>query len=185
MDKYFDALEKSKTGFQENLFVSFGFKQDKQQELKKSHIIDSFSYGDSKFSISKRGKEIKEKLLRVLEDEKSDVSGYISKIEGLKSKIEEEPTIPFSESYYYVIDGWEDKVPTLPLVYNYSYPDKEISMGQSEVADKEDLRRKYNDTVFKLVQCYIEIKMVETMMDSFEDTRLYDLNVRQASMLGF
>lgn len=183
MDKYFDALEKSKGRFQENLFKSFGFRENEGNELKKSHIINSFSYSDSKFSITKRGKEIKEKLLKVLEDEKAEILNYTSKMETLKSEVGEEPTSLFSDDYYYLVDGWEDKIPTLPFVYNCR-TQKEDIMVESNSPSK-NLRSEYNDIACRLVQCQIEIKMIETMMDSFEDTRLYDLNVRQASMLGF
>lgn len=155
-----------------------------EDKIEKSHLL--YGFGDS-FLVEKSGKEIKEKLLIILEKEKQEVSEYKIKLETLQIKIGEEPTKSVKDVFYWEIDGNEDLIGELPLVYDC---DEEIEVENSYVTDKpiedvQKLKQEYKSNISKLIGCLKEIKLINTVLTSYPDDKKYKLSLREVSMLGF
>jgi len=142
--------------------------------IEKSHI-NEFVYNKD-MEISKTGKELKEKFGEMLKEEIDDVRGLSTKINEKVEEISERPTKKVKDVWGWRIDGWEDKLPVLPLVYNEEY-----IVGGAPDKDKCE----YDRLVSRLIDCSIEVIMLNTMIDNMKDSKEYKLTVRQASMLGF
>lgn len=158
------------------------------EPLEKAHLLYGFS---NTLLIDKSGKEIKEKLVVVLEKYQQEVSAQKVELETLKIKIGEDPGTLFKESQGWRIDGFEDKLGALPLLY----PEEELKIGDTltssgYVTDKpfEDickLKYEYNNKAKNLVDTLMEIELVKTILNSYPDNKMYKLTVKEASMLGF
>ena len=154
--------------------------------VEKSHIIDNFR---ETFLVDKSGREIKEKILVVLQKEQEEISKYNTQLETLKIKIGEDPTENTKETYYYLLDGFEDKVGDVP----FHYKEKgvtDITEQPIYTTDKPleaiwETKREYNCIVRKLVDCMIEIAMINTVLNSYPDNKMYKLTLREATILGF
>lgn len=144
-----------------------------QDLIEKSHI-NEFVYSKD-FEVSKTGKELKEKFGEQLKEEISEIKEYAVQMNTLLSSIGEQPTKHVKEVWYYKIDGWEDKLPVLPMIFGGYYKEE----------DKDQMKSKYDQLVSRAIDCYIEVLMLNTMINSMSDSRQYKLTVRQASMLGF
>lgn len=185
MSEFFDAINKRNQQFKENLIKSFGYEEE--GDMEKSHVINTLGH---QFSINKSGKLIKEKLLDMLEAEKSDHATYFTNLTILRSQIEDAPLGDFKEMYYYKIDGFEDKIGTMPgqpYAYNQCYNcSGELSDKETEGSSATDNKKtSYNDNLLKWVDSKIEMLMLETMINNFEDSKVYPLTVEQATMIGF
>lgn len=191
MSEFFNAIFDQRKGFQDNLFTSFGFKK-----LEKSHI--EYTFGDSSdFKISKTGKEIKEKLNDMMIAEQQEIANYTNIIYNLKSRIDENPEGDAQSEFYYLLDGFEDKVGVLPgqpftwkqCDCNHIIRDDGASSFSDDSSKKEesqsDLMCQYNEALRKWIGCKREIAMLNTMLNNFVDNQSYNLSVKVATTLGF
>lgn len=191
MSEFFNAIFDQRKGFQDNLFTSFGFKK-----LEKSHI--EYTFGDSSdFKISKTGKEIKEKLNDMMIAEQQEIANYTNIIYNLKSRINENPEGDAQSEFYYLLDGFEDKVGVLPgqpftwkqCDCNRIVSDDDAPSFSNDSSKKEesqsDLMCQYNEALRKWIGCKREIAMLNTMLNNFVDNQSYNLSVKVATTLGF
>lgn len=191
MSEFFNAISNQRKGFQDNLLTSFGF-----EKLEKSHI--EYTFGDSPdFKISKTGKEIKEKLNDMMIAEQQEIANYTNMIYGLKSRISESPEGDAQSEFYYLLDGFEDKVGVLPgqpftwkqCDCNRPISNDGASSFSNESSKKEesqsDLMYQYNEALRKWIGCKREIAMLDTMLNNLVDNKSYNLSVKVATTLGF
>lgn len=160
------------------------FALNERETIEKSHIAEHFS---NSMKISKKGFAIKEKLQASLQEESESISGLSNKLTELKIKIGEEPTLQAKTYSSWLIDGFEDKISDTPLFYeiNYNIGESIEYVGENKPEDVRHLKDEYNNTANKLIQCKIEVVMINTMINNFDDKKSYDLDVRQAAILGF
>ena len=194
MNKYFDAIEKAKQN--RGLFEAFGYSDGKSaDQLEKSHIENIFENDAPTrgFTIDKSGKEVKERLQKMLTDEQQVCTMLQVSWTEMLSRFEEKPTVPPIKACYYMVDGWEDKLGDLPLMFPWEElccegPVDSTSYMESTPAEEQEIckkKREYNDLVEKYIGCKKEIALLETMIDNFSDDKVYKLTVREATMLGW
>lgn len=152
--------------------------------FEKSHFLNNFH---ETFLIEKTGKEIKEKVAIVLQKENNEIEKYKIELDLLKSQIKEDPTEKFDN--YYLIDGFEDKIEVIPLIYPWSSccetSDSIEFVGEKEPEEIQKLKNEYNSKVNKLVECMIEMVMMQTVLISYPDKKVFKLTLKEASLLGF
>lgn len=152
--------------------------------FEKSHFLNNFR---ETFLIEKTGKEIKEKVAIVLQKENDEIEKYKIELDLLKSQIKEDPTEKFDN--YYLIDGFEDKIEAIPLMYPWSSccetNDSVEFVGEKEPEEIQKLKNKYNSQVNRLVECMIEGIMMQTVLISYPDKKVFKLTLKEASLLGF
>lgn len=160
------------------------FPLHERENIEKAHIIESFSRD---LIISKKGSEIKEALEKVIQNEQNEMTSLLNKMSELKMKINEEPTLPAEKEQYYTIDGFEDKVTDLPMFYPWECSKEDTTgyVGDTTPDERNKMRSEYNSAASRLVSCKVEVVMLNTMINNFQDKKSYDLNVRQAAILGF
>ena len=192
MENYFDAIEKAKQ--HRGLFETFGYTDEKSESLQKSHIEEIFDKDAPSrgFTIDKDGKEIKERLQKMLAEEQQTCTMLQVTWTEMLGKFEEKPTQPAIKELYYMVDGWEDQLGDLPLMFPWdkTYCKSESVDGYMESTPnaEEELckqRRDYNDLVQRYIGCKKEIALLETMIDNFSDEKIYKLTVKEAAMLGW
>lgn len=195
MSEFLDAIYNHRKSFQENLFNSFGFEKN-NDAIKKSHI--EYTFGDSPdFRIPKTGKEIKEKLNGMMIDEQQEISNYTNQINTLRSCINVTPEGDAEKEYYYLLDGFEDKVGVLPgQPYSHEQLHCHCCCEDSRFSDEDSqeetdehktikLMWQYNDALVKWIGCKREIAMLNTMLINLVDNKSYNLSVKVATTLGF
>lgn len=155
---------------------------NKETYFQKSHFINNFR---ETFLVEKTGKEIKEKVLNIIAKEELEIVEYKTKLISLKNEIKEEPDVNANEIYYYQIEGFEDKIKEMPLIYKIELQREDSYVGEKPLNDICELKSNYNNTVFRLINCYIELVMLNTIMSSYPDNKLYKLTLKEASLLGF
>jgi len=137
--------------------------------FQKAHFLNNFR---ETFLVEKSGKEIKEKVSISLQKEVDEITKYRTELEILKGKIGEEPTKKCD--HYWLADGFDDKIENLPMVYDIK-----------DTQCNEDLKYDYNYIVIRLIECIIEKVMMQTILNSYPDNKVYKLTLKEASMLGF
>lgn len=140
--------------------------------IEKSHIIHDFSYSDE-FKFSKKGKELKQKFAEAILDEVKEIKKYMVELQTLMVEIGELPIVPAGERQYYKVDGYEGKLAEMPNFYN---------IGDDELSKK---KMRYNEVVNKVIDCSIEMVLLNTFIRNLDDNKEYKLNATQASKLGF
>jgi len=80
------------------------------------------------------------------------------------------------------LDGWEDKIGFIPKMYGGG---ELIDSNESTVNHITDKMYKHDSTVRNLVDCMIEVVMLNTLINTIKDNKQYSLKVNQAAMLGF
>lgn len=195
MNKYFEAIEKGKQ--HSALFETFGYTNVQSDNLEKSHIENMFEHDAPQrgFTIDKKGSDIKERLKKLLTEEQGVETMLRIKWTEILPKLDKQPTVPAIKARYYLVDGWEDKLGDLPLMFEWedidcapvaeSKSDCYVESTPSAEAECKKLRREYNDLVDKYIGCKREIALLNTMIDGFSDTKTYKLTVREATMLGW
>ena len=187
MDKFSEALSQGAV-ISRNILETCGFQN--RDTLQKSHVE---VFGDSQtqrgFVISKKGNEIKAKLKLMLEKEVQESTVYYNKAMALVVKIGCEPTKSASEQFYYLVDGWEDKIGQIPNVYGWGPVVEqccdEISQSEPRTDDLRCLKDEYDQCVRQWIETKREQAMLNTMINNLSDTKEYDLTVREAVILGF
>lgn len=197
-DQFTDALEKSRGGLK--ILESFGYRNDTEDnKIEKSHIEQIFESDAAKrgFVIDKRGKEIKEKLRKMLEEEERSKSMLEIRIDTLRAHINEDPDVDIPKDRYYLVDGWMEKMSNIPDLYSWDKinsqecakenPELVADSGPSNTMKKPCVQKmqEYNDCVYKYIDCQKEIAMLNTMLSNFKDDAIYSLTVREATLLGW
>lgn len=201
-DQFTEALEKSRGGI--GVLKGFGYRNDTEDDkIEKSHIEQIFEHDAAKrgFVIDKRGKEIKEKLRKMLEEEERSKSMLEIRIDTLRAHINEDPDVDIPKDRYYLVDGWMEKMSNIPDLYSWDKinssecPDRakedsgliNADSGPSNTMKKPcgQKMQEYNDCVYKYIDCQKEIAMLNTMLSNFKDDAIYSLTVREATLLGW
>ena len=193
-DIFTDALEKAKT--QTGLFESFGYSNKAKEKLEKSHVENLFGHDAPSrgFTIDKKGTEIKERLNGLLQQEEHESTLLEAKMSAMLSSMPEgeKPTKSVSETYYYMVDGWEHKLGDLPMMFDWSEVDSkdhDSGCGCSDctagTTNNKNVKREYNELVYKYISTKKEIALLRTMIENFSDDKMYSLTVREATMLGW
>lgn len=160
------------------------FPLNERENIEKAHIIESFSRD---LIISKKGSEIKIALEKVIQNEQNEITTLLNKMSELKIKIGDEPMVPAEKELYYTIDGFEDKITDLPMFYPWGCEKSDTTgyVGDNTPDERNQMRSDYNSAASRLINCKVEIVMLNTMINNFQDNKSYNLNVRQAAVLGF
>lgn len=165
MQNWIKQIEKDKEDRRRS--VSFALNLNgERDELLKGVVGD---YGALKnLSISKKGSEIKEKLIA----EKMKVGALIivclEKMSSLTKEIGEMPATNDEETIY---------------SYEQIYPNTdEGNVGESDKASK---MREYNNHSRKNSRLSAEAKYINTLISNIQDNKSYDLPARVLSELGF
>lgn len=193
-DIFTDALEKAKS--QTGLLECFGYKNKSKENLEKSHIENLFEHDAPSrgFTIDKSGSEIKERLKGLLHQEDHEVTLLEAKMSSLLTSIPEgdKPTKPVADTYYYMVDGWGHKLGDLPMMYDWSEVDTPPTecvcndcVAGTKPQKEHNVKREYNELVYKYIAAKKEIALLMTMLENFSDEKIYSLTVREATMLGW
>lgn len=200
-DQFTDALEKSRGGI--GILKSFGYHNDiaTDSKIEKSHIEQIFEHDAAKrgFVIDKRGKEIKEKLRVMLDEEQRAKATLDIRMDTLKASIDGDPDVNVVKDRYYMVDGWVDVLTDIPDMYSWdsingsaksvagdSLSDSPMDSGPSTLKKPDSQKmNEYNDCVYKYIECQKEIAMLNTMLSNFKDDAVYSLTVREATLLGW
>lgn len=195
-NKFFYAIKKKRAAFHENLLKSFGFSREENQEiLQKSHLEPLFynEAAERGFTVDKKGKDIKEKLRGILQEETSLAHQYTAKAEALRIQIKVEPSKKAEEGYYQAKEFIEVIQP-LPNIYSWEQMAEEliedtccndISLTLKRESTITQMMRQYNEEVGKLVKSKVDIALINTMLINFDDGKIYKLTVREATALGW
>jgi hypothetical protein len=183
--------EVDKKEIKKSLDMDISNKTISNSDLIKSHIGYQFSSSEN-LKVTKKGTEIKEKLKAIKDKELVEISGYQSKMEALKAVI---PTAPSEPANDYNYEGIEVPEKLMIFPWNETYCNEEkstmvISASETKPEKSEaqilcDNKREYNRSVDKIIECQKEIVLVNTMLNNFNDSKTYDLSVRQAAVIGF
>ena len=158
-----------------------------RDELIKSHIGSQFGYSEN-LKVNKKGAEIKEKLITIKDAELSEISTLKSKAEVLKEKAGSEPTEKLDD---YVTDGIKTNTLLLKYPWNECYCNEQTEKSLDGIEIKSeahivcDSKQEYNRCVEKIARCESEVSLINTMINNFEDAKVYNLSVKQATTLGF
>ena len=200
-DQFTEALEKSRGGI--GILKGFGYRNDTEDDkIEKSHIEQIFEHDAAKrgFVIDKRGKEIKEKLRAMLDEEQRAKATLDIRMDTLKASIDGDPDVNVVKDRYYMVDGWVDVLTDIPDMYSWDSINgsaKSIATGSSlsdipvdsgpSISKKPDAQKmtEYNDCVYKYIECQKEIAMLNTMLSNFKDDAVYSLTVKEATLLGW
>lgn len=175
-------LPSNKTDIKKSLHTTYQFLEGQSNLLQKSHI-NEFVFNDN-FSVAKTGLELKKKFEEQLKMEIEEIKGNSRKASECLKEIGEQPTESFEDEYYWVIDGYEDKIQQLPMVFKSGgeIVDTKYSNQERTIQDK---KYDYNGLAHKIVDGMIEIIHLNTLINSMIDGKTYKLNIKQAAILGF
>lgn len=147
----------------------YDFLEYQNEEISKSHINQFAS--SEEFLIGKTGRELKDKFQYQFKLELEEVKENNKKALEFLTEAGSKPDREFGDLYYWMIDGYEDKLQMLPMVFMDS--------------EGNDAKSMYNEYVSRIVAGYIEMLQLKTMINNLKDDKTYKLNVNQATMLGF
>lgn len=140
------------------------------------------------FIVEKTGKEVKEKVLTLIEKANAKVESLRLKKEIIRTKIGEDPMKKYTDYYY--IPFPNDSIDA-PLVYDTcSTVSSEVdSMGPISPQQPSDevlkLKHEYNDLTRECVDTRYDLLSMNTIIDSCSDTKVYTFSLTQATSLGF
>lgn len=191
MSEFFDALNKG-WKVRENILKSCGCSKTVNDTLEKG-FKNIFGYSsEDRFSVSKKGKDIKERLKVILSKEEQKAASTYTEILGLISKIGSDPSESAGERYCF--DGWEEAIGDAPNFYSWKQQEEVYEKKSSdnplviENTDQKDdtckLMEKYNCLLRKWLDCKKSIAMLTTMVSNLEDNKSYSLTIEEATKLG-
>lgn len=191
MSEFFDALNKG-WKVRENILKSCGCSRVENDTLEKG-FRNIFGYSsEGRFSVSKKGKDIKERLKTILSKEEQKAASIYSEAVSLVSRIESDPSELAGELYYF--DGWEEAIDNVPNFYSWKQQEeayKKKSSDNSLVVENPDpkddicrLMKEYNELLRKWLDCKKSIAMLNTMISNLEDNKSYSLTIEEATKLG-
>jgi len=167
----------------------------------KSHVWEAFDSADN--FISKTGKEIKEQIVGVIEEEETEKTKHLTEFTQLKSQLPLEPT---KDVYEWNFRGVKSSLTDVPKQYDYDIfnygeaklsespvinleaPVKSIEQGSAPTKltpEQTKVAQKYNNLVEKYIDCQVEIVKLNTLLNNLDDNKSYKLTVHQASLLKF
>lgn len=187
MSEFLKAIKDKREGVITNIMNSFGC------EIKKSHIVDFLDNYESKsvFTVNKSGKEIKEKIVPILEKERIRLSELQTKLTLFRDKIDCEPTEHFSNYRY---NQWKEVVGEMPKLYSYETCKEYSESSTNSTFPNEDTKEEFPQSKLKcdyndLVHCFsgakVDIAILETLITNIDDQKQYTLPISDASKLGF
>ena len=179
--------------------------------LRKSHIVEEFG-NDKNLTIAVQGYIVKEGLKNLKTELESKVSNLENKLSVLSEDLGN-GDVKFVDDYEASSTEVDDIVKTLPNTFSYRYIENakreffgspkvqdnveqwaydivpsqqttEESLACKEWDEKEKKFYCFNNAVRDLYATKKDLSVVNTMIDGFKDTKLYNLTVRQCNMLG-
>jgi hypothetical protein len=176
-----------------------------KNNLQKSHITDLFGNSKETFPLTFKGSEIKEKLQEVKVCEEKEMEKYLNQLQNCLCKIN---IMPDEEVYEYHRRGIY--FPNLPKMYSYELKEKysycplqkeeqlnklsvcsdyyNSNTPENREAPKNTVAtvmREYNRCIEKYVEELVEIKIIDTLLSTLNDTTTYSLTPVQACVLKF
>jgi len=164
-----------------------------KKSLEKAHLSMSFESAND-LPIYKTGREVKEKLVIVLNKEEAELEDLRGEIQ---EQLEEAGIIPTE-----CVSEWqrreleENEVPKL-ISYDFLCNGMcDVKQEQGGVAieqgekiqlteEQKKAAREYNRLVDKLVGCTLEVKRIMTVLENLKDEQKVTLSPAMASSLGF
>jgi hypothetical protein len=183
-NNYFEEISLSRQILQRNLLKAFGFEgKDTFQKASLDSIIC-----ERTFTIGKRGREIKEKLSELLQRKSTEISQCTIKAESLKSQIGVEPDQEAGVDCYQLED-YPSIASSVPKTYSWGQRQQSTPapfiVSESEDTPSTQMMWDYNEIVRVLVRLKVDAVLIGTMLSNFEDSKVYELTVKEASTLGF
>lgn len=143
-------------------------------------IASDLQYSNSELSkVKKKGSEIKEKL----NTEKSKVAIKLAEVNLIKKALKKE--IGFEP------DGDEEMEGCKRYSYKQMYPtnqdvDSQPTNEATETMSPQiKLMREYNSCLYRYKHCKKELGTLDTLLNSIQDKKEYELNLKIATELGF
>ena len=184
-------------------FFSINPFETNTEDIVKSHVWEAFDSADN--FISKTGKEIKEKIVGIIEEEQTEATKQLTELTQYKTQLPLEPT---EEVYEYTFRGVKSSITDIPKLFGYDTftygedklvesPTTLLNSGAGESEKKQEVKQgkftseqtklaqKYNRCVKKYVDSQVEIVKLNTLLNNLDDNRNYKLTVHQASLLKF
>jgi hypothetical protein len=139
--------------------------------IQKGIVDESFS---SSIKIEKNGSEVKEKIKSNLIQSILKKNDLFRVLEQLADQIGELPQG--------VLDKWElsgmrDRLMTIPYKYDYSQ--------LYGVGTVDEMKSKYNSKLMEYIEVSIDCLLFKTIIDNIDDKKIYQLNIQNATQLGF
>lgn len=137
----------------------------------KGMVEESFS---STIKIEKFGSEVKEKIKSNLIQSILKKNGLFRVLEQLSDQIGELPQG--------VLDKWElsgmrDRLTIIPYKYDYSQ--------LYGIGTVDETKSKYNIKLMEYIEVSIDCLLFKTIIDNIDDKKQYQLNIQNATQLGF
>jgi hypothetical protein len=157
-----------------------------QDDLEKS-ISDDLSYSgkEDQFRKNVKGDELKSKIKAVKLIKENLKDNILSKMKMCVAEID---IMPNERMDNYRTKEW-GAVIEVPLVYSYKqrYPVKTDTMQveQDQGKSKQEKMHEYNNYASEFVDCSIECKKLDTIIEAINDKINYKLPISVASKIGF
>lgn len=140
---------------------------DLSQHINKSEAIQKGFYLSSNLTFNKKGSEIKTQLEKIKRAKENLSVSMEAQKELLKNEIGEEPTQQAGSE---------------------KYPYLRYEMGNCDwncLSQTEMMKNKYNSLNYRCEENYDSIEQIETLLNLFEDSKVYPLSLNDAQTLGF
>lgn len=142
--------------------------------------VDSLLY-NPKITSKKSGKDIKEKLVKIKAKLESEVQDLHSKALVKASQITDLPTEDCKEIYSYLFNDFTIDC-SLKCFKDIEGPGCSSS---SDIKEVNEDKRLYNCCVYEVLGKKKSIMMINSMLELFEDNKLYELSGSDFISLGF
>jgi hypothetical protein len=146
-------------------------------------IASDLMYSDSELKyVTKKGSEIKEKIVTAKANEAVKLAEIGIKLKLLRSEIGVDPE---GDDVSGIGDNYKKR-----YSYKQMYPDNTVNnlTGNVSATNSEDVvkkMREYNNCVYKFHNCQRELKTLGTIVDGIKEKKDYKLHIRIATELGF
>lgn len=188
-----EVNNQKKSDSKEKNNIKKSFDSENEDTLEKG-VLDSFRYGQSKIDFKKKGSDIKTKLII----KQQELLNCIEKEQEHIAELEKDfIRLPTQNP-----DLWGErktlKVNYKVFAWNQTYfapEDAQTSMSiignngedcqACESKEEAEMNSKYNSCVYKIIDCMMDLRLIDLYLDSFEDNKDYTLTTEQMLELGF
>jgi len=158
----------------------------KRDEIIKSNIIDSFQYGDNKIFLKKSGKQIKQRLQENVADIKVEISRFTTQLEQKIAQCGQKPTESIPT---YWLEPYDDRMSLTIAIYGKSsevIADSESISSLPTQQDKQQTQcmREHDQIVRRIIDRQKQLIELDTLIRGINDSKSYQLTIRQATVLG-
>ena len=165
-------------------------------DLNKSDVMNAISGYESKITLNKSGKELKEQVKNIVLPEKNRCKETCEK--EAKDLLEECGAAPTRDVDKWWTNDMDIEVPFKIYSWDETYvPERGVGIAEtlSPSDNKElnapgsqkvaELRRKYNDKVRNVCDALVDIKACEILLNNVEDKQKFELTPRQIIAFKF